>query len=81
MAALASPAQQVKPLDIELENYAYPYPVSYIGFQHQGEALRMAYMDVKPSQSNGKTVLLLHGKNFNGAYWQQTADRKWERKA
>ena len=74
MAALASQAQQVKPLDIELENYAYPYPVSYIGFQHQGEALRMAYMDVKPAQSNGKTVLLLHGKNFNGAYWQQTAE-------
>lgn len=74
MAVLASPAQQVKPLDIELENYAYPYPVSYIGFQRQGEALRMAYMDVKPAQSNGKTVLLLHGKNFNGAYWQQTAE-------
>jgi pimeloyl-ACP methyl ester carboxylesterase len=74
MAALASQAQQVKPLDIGLENYAYPYPVSYIGFQRQGEALRMAYMDVKPAQSNGKTVLLLHGKNFNGAYWQQTAE-------
>ncbi len=27
-------------------------------------------MDVKPAQPNGKTVLLLHGKNFNGYYWK-----------
>jgi pimeloyl-ACP methyl ester carboxylesterase len=30
----------------------------------------MAYMDVRPAQSNGQTVLLLHGKNFNGYYWK-----------
>jgi pimeloyl-ACP methyl ester carboxylesterase len=70
----ASRAQEVKPLDIHLENYAYPYPVRFIRFQGQGEALRMAYMDVKPAQPNGRTVLLLHGKNFNGSYWQQTAE-------
>src|SRR6201986_4017991 len=34
----------------------------------------MAYMDVKPQQPNGKTVVLLHGKNFNGAYWKTTID-------
>ena len=34
----------------------------------------MAYMDVAPTgPANNKTVLLLHGKNFNGAYWAQTA--------
>jgi len=33
----------------------------------------MAYMDVKPQQGNGKAVLLLHGKNFGGAYWDSTA--------
>jgi pimeloyl-ACP methyl ester carboxylesterase len=74
MAVPPGRAQQVKPLDIQLENYAYPFPVGYIRFQGQGETLRMAYMDVKPSQPNGKTVMLLHGKNFNGAYWQQTAE-------
>jgi pimeloyl-ACP methyl ester carboxylesterase len=74
MGAGAGQAQQVKPLGIQLENYTYPYPVRYVQFQRQGETLRMAYMDVKPKQPNGKTVLLLHGKNFNGAYWQQTAD-------
>lgn len=35
----------------------------------------MAYMDVRPQKANGKVVLLLHGKNFNSAYWEQTAKR------
>ena len=36
----------------------------------------MAYMDVRPPESavaNGRTVVLLHGKNFTGDYWGQTA--------
>ena len=36
----------------------------------------MAYMDIAPadaSKANGRTVLLLHGKNFNGDYWGRTA--------
>lgn len=56
-----------------LENIAYPFPVKYIQFTIQGELLKMAYMDVVPAKSNGKTVMLLHGKNFCGAYWEQTA--------
>ena len=33
----------------------------------------MAYMDVPPAgHANGQTVLLLHGKNFFGAYWAGT---------
>lgn len=33
--------------------------------------MRMAYMDVAPaSSSNGKCIILFHGKNFNGAYWR-----------
>lgn len=31
-------------------------------------------MLVKPTKPNGKTVVLLHGKNFNGAYWKTTAE-------
>lgn len=38
----------------------------------KGQRLRMAYMDVAPAQPNGRTVLLLHGKNFSGAYWEPT---------
>jgi len=32
----------------------------------------MAYVDVLSPNPNGKTVVLLHGKNFNIAYWEQT---------
>jgi pimeloyl-ACP methyl ester carboxylesterase len=51
----------------------YPFPVHYFNCTEQGQRLRMAYMDVQPDKANGKTVILLHGKNFNGAYWEQTA--------
>jgi pimeloyl-ACP methyl ester carboxylesterase len=41
----------------------------------QGHALEMAYMDVAPTvPASGQTVLLLHGKNFSGAYWEATID-------
>lgn len=63
----------VVPLGLCLENYAYPYPVKYITIRTQQQVLRMAYMDVQPGQPNGHTVVLLHGKNFCGAYWGQTA--------
>ena len=61
------------PLGLCLENYAYPYPVKYITVSTQGQTLKMAYMDVPPAKPNGHTVLLLHGKNFCGAYWGRTA--------
>ena len=69
------PAQQnsIPSLGINLENVEYPFPVHYIRLQIQGEALKMAYMNIPAEKPNGKTVLLLHGKNFNGAYWEQTA--------
>ncbi|MFP9098934.1 alpha/beta fold hydrolase [Flavobacterium sp. RHBU_24] len=56
-----------------LEDYPYPFPVSTKEFDIQGQKLTMAYMDVKPANPNGKTIMLLHGKNFSGAYWEQTA--------
>ena len=33
----------------------------------------MAYMDLHPEKPNGQNVLLLHGKNFTSAYWEETA--------
>jgi pimeloyl-ACP methyl ester carboxylesterase len=67
-------SSQLKPLDINLENYEYPFPVKFINLDIQKQSLRMAYMDIGPSVPNGKTVMLFHGKNFNGAYWRQTTD-------
>jgi pimeloyl-ACP methyl ester carboxylesterase len=58
---------------INLEQVEYPFAVNYIDLTIQNERLRMAYMDVMPQRPNGKVVVLLHGKNFNGAYWEQTA--------
>ncbi|GAB3256699.1 alpha/beta hydrolase [Larkinella harenae] len=49
---------------------AYPYPVHFLPLTIESKSVQMAYMDVKPAQPNGKTVLLLHGKNFNGFYWK-----------
>jgi pimeloyl-ACP methyl ester carboxylesterase len=69
-----STAQQVEVSGLRLENITYPFPVKYISLTVQGENLEMAYMDLKPEKANGKTVLLLHGKNFAGNYWEQTAD-------
>ncbi len=73
VSASAVTAQASKALGLCLENYDYPFPVQYITLSIQQQPLKMAYMDVKPAHGNGKVVLLLHGKNFNGAYWQTTA--------
>lgn len=64
---------QIKPLDAILSDYRYPYEVHFLELKSQDNNLKMAYMDVKPQKANGKVILLLHGKNFNGAYWERTA--------
>jgi pimeloyl-ACP methyl ester carboxylesterase len=56
----------------QLEGFDYPWPVAHFSFASQGEALDMAYMDVKPATPNGKVAALLHGKNFCAATWQDT---------
>jgi pimeloyl-ACP methyl ester carboxylesterase len=62
-----------EPLGLALENLAYPHPVRFFPVTVEGQDLRMAYMDVAPpGPANGQTVLLLHGKNFFGAYWAGT---------
>ncbi len=61
-------------LDIELSNYEYPYPVATLYLKIQQQDLKMAYMDVKPENYNGKNIVLFHGKNFNGAYWKTTIE-------
>jgi pimeloyl-ACP methyl ester carboxylesterase len=58
---------------VNFENIEYPFPVSYIHLTIQGEPVQMAYMDLNPAKPNGRTVMLLHGKNFCAAYWEQTA--------
>lgn len=59
-------------LGINLEGYEYPFAVEYHALESQGQQLEMAYMLEKSPQPNGATIILMHGKNFNGAYWGQT---------
>jgi pimeloyl-ACP methyl ester carboxylesterase len=66
LAGLALPAAA----DPLLANFPYPFPVAQHTFRAQGMDLKMAYMDVAPSKPNGRTVVLLHGKNFCGATWE-----------
>ena len=61
--------QQKQALSVTLENVDYPYPVSFLNLQAEGQDLRMAYMDIKPLKPNGKAIMLFHGKNFGGYYW------------
>jgi len=72
-ARAAAPPTAPEPLGIALEGYPYPFPVHLLPLTVQGQDVRLAYMDVAPSRApNGRTVLLLHGKNFFGAYWEGT---------
>lgn len=57
----------------DLADYAYPFPVRRHALPGQGQPLEMAYMDLHPAVSERSTVVLLHGKNFSGAYWEATA--------
>lgn len=70
---LSAEEPQLEPLGINLEGYDYPFPVHYLKLQEQGQELELAYMDVQPESANGRTVVLMHGKNFCGAYWKRTA--------
>lgn len=60
--------------DARLSGYVYPHEVHVRRFEAQRQPLEMAYMDVRPANANGRAVLLLHGKNFSGAYWASTID-------
>ncbi|WP_076072172.1 alpha/beta fold hydrolase [Sphingomonas montana] len=78
-AALAAAAPAAAPatpdLGPNLERFAYPHPVKRFTATPQGEPVAMAYMDIAPTApANGRTVLLLHGKNFCAATWGTTAD-------
>lgn len=58
--------------DAQLTGYKYPYPVKHYVFLSQNQSLKMNYMWL-PGDVAKPVVVLLHGKNFNGAYWQTTA--------
>ncbi len=59
----------------ELDGYDYPFKVESFKFSSQNQDLKMAYMDLKPEKVNkDKVVVLLHGKNFAGYYFERIAN-------
>lgn len=68
-AAQTTDTPSREPYGINLEGFAYPYPVKLFAVGNDGERLQMAYMDVASPRPNGRTVVLLHGRNFPSSYW------------
>src|SRR5437763_13290083 len=56
----------------ELEGFDYAFPVGRVDFSSQREPLHMSYLDVAPARPAGRTVVLLHGKNFCAGTWEST---------
>lgn len=73
MAALSATPAFASSYDGELQGFEYPHPRQAHAFSSQGQSLSMAYMDVWPvGAGNGRTAVLLHGKNFCGPTWDET---------
>ena len=56
-----------------LERFEYPWAVQTMTVDIVGAPARMAFMDIAAERPNGRTVVLLHGKNFCGATWGGSA--------
>jgi pimeloyl-ACP methyl ester carboxylesterase len=58
-----------------LEGFDYPFRTEIFHVTSQGQPLEMSFMDIAAENPNGRTVVLLHGKNFCGATWEDTINR------
>ena len=67
--ALAADAAGADPM---LADFDYGWPVAQATIRSQDQEVRMAYLDVPPDKPNGRTVVLLHGKNFCAGSWDAT---------
>lgn len=72
LAGAASHAEEGPAYGPELEGFDYPAPVQRFRFESQRQPVQMAYLDVRPETPNGRTAVLLHGKNFCAATWEGT---------
>jgi len=70
LLAVAAPSAPGPVYGEELQGFEYPYPLHRFEFNSQGQPVQMGYMDIAPSgQANGRTAVLMHGKNFCAATW------------
>jgi len=79
-SAQVAPAP-LQPLGAALENLDYPVAPKFIELEIENQRVRMFYMDAASGTVGGlapfsprpmtlPAVLLLHGKNFSGNYWE-----------
>ena len=59
--------------DKYLNGYDYPFKLQKYKFKSQQKNLEMIYMYLPATNSDRGVITLLHGKNFNGSYWKDTA--------
>ena len=57
----------------ELDGFDYPFEVNTFKLDSQKQTLKMRYMDIGNKDAE-KVVVLLHGKNFAGFYWEDVAN-------
>ncbi|OUR95812.1 alpha/beta hydrolase [Halobacteriovorax marinus] len=74
LSCYAGAGVNTKPVfDKELSQFKYPFTVETYKLKTQDQNLSMRYMDVG-AKGSGKVVVLLHGKNFAGFYWERIAN-------
>jgi pimeloyl-ACP methyl ester carboxylesterase len=72
VSAFAQPAAPAS-YGARLEGFDYAFPVMLHRFPSQRQEVEMAYLDLLPSgPANGRTIILLHGKNFCAGTWEST---------
>ncbi|WBH17142.1 alpha/beta fold hydrolase [Sphingomonas radiodurans] len=71
-AMLMGAAPSSPDFGVNLERFTYPWPVQSMTVDVIGQPATMVFMDIAPDRPNGRTIVLLHGKNFCGATWGST---------
>lgn len=66
-------AEDVISYNKELDGFDYPFEVSTFNLDSQNQDLKMRYMDIGDKDAE-KVIVLLHGKNFSGYYWESVAE-------
>ncbi|RBP48921.1 alpha/beta fold hydrolase [Arenicella xantha] len=72
MLSSVASAEPLTQYDKELSAFSYPFDVRTFNFNSQNQDLSMRYMDVGAKDAD-KVIVLLHGKNFSGYYWERVA--------
>jgi pimeloyl-ACP methyl ester carboxylesterase len=70
---LLAPSPLFSAAGVRLEGHQYPFAEKVHRFTSQQQEMEMVYMDVAPATTARGTVVLLHGKNFSGSYFETTA--------